>query len=798
VSAASGGLVRLPALEGALPAPVAGWRGPDPARPTAVAAPADRRAAVGPLLERRGFALARTLEPGALPERAALPAATRDALRAGPVDLFEPTPAGVCLLAVRELVAAEDPLAAARAALPPALAGLLDRARAEADLVAAGDLLQTWDDGPPPAAAVALARAIGVAADPAGLGDLAALLRGDAGDPGVTPLATALLGAAAWRHVRGALPLDPEVEAWAARAVLAAEGPPLARTTAASVADALPFTPPEPLTAAAVALAAAHDGAEREAPADLPLRPRLLLRARIARGDAAAAEALFELGPERDEALALLLAQAAAGRPPAERRRALRRLAPALDLDVALELLPELAGLDRLVAATAGAADRERALEAARDRLAELAEEDDAFAAAERGAARAAFDALPDRTGLELLDLALAAAEGRSDVVERARAVLAGAAAGPLPREGTLAPAFEVLARAEASPLPVESADPAQLGLLCRFAGFRSRSGGEVDPALLERLVVRDPALGLRLSEVAADVEPAALAQLLGAALPVETALDLVRAGLPGDRLLRVAPRAWPHVWDAVRRGGKVVCHVLGPADGVPFAQAERLVRAEGAVGLELPHAALPPEQVGLGPDTWALVLDRVPGDPVAPAPDLVLTLAGLLGQLHLSGFVLGADPLAAARRLPDGSLGLRGLDPVASLDPEPGQRADVARLAALAGRIVGAAPPEGADLEALAAWYEDQDVKLTPPRDRLPLRLEALGFFEDVLPGRAPVTPAAARDLLPPDLRAAADAAWVRDVLLDLREEGWASGSTRVVVSPDGAFAIADSEVAA
>lgn len=744
------------------------WRPHDPLAPAGVLLPSDMRAEAAAVLEPRGFALvAEDLRlDDATPTRG--PGGAPLPLPRGPRDLYLPRRAWLELVAAHP--GAPDVLQAALAAAlgevgAPRDQDVLRRAAAERDLVALGDLLETTALAPGPATA-RLVRALAAelaSADDARLGDLLLVLRHDHAAPGVTPLARLALGAALWQALGDLRPPDAEVEAALAEAAL---------SIAPAAPPPGPFDPPTPFDPAPLQGALARALAGRRT-ADVAL-------ARSGGDPAAALEAVARLGrdPGLDEGarLALLLDDAARGLPAPLRRRRARRLLAGRDPSRAHALLPELAGLDAAVAELGAASDRERAVARVRARLGELAGEDPAALARELDAARAALAALRaaglDAQVLDLLDLSIAAAEGAHDLEARARRVLEAwaAAAAPAPAH-ELAPALEVLARAAADPFDAAAAGPRELEALVHLHAVRRRAGGEPPRALVERVVLRDE-LGARLSPLAAQVDREALALLLGMALPLDRALALLRE-LPVDdgRLLLVAPRDAQR-WEATLGRARVVVTPFDPDELAPAQAAELVERARGAPdALELPTAVAPCPL--LGPGRQALVAPRLAGEPVAPDPALLPELTTLVQALHARGFVLGQDPLRAARRRPDGRLGLAGFDAPASADPArraAGQRADLERLAAL-GDL---APAEVDDLRpALAA------------------------FLEDLLAEGSPLAPGEAHAALPPWLRAGATPDLVRDVLLDLEEEGWASGRFAVTVDASGRFALAGEALA-
>ncbi|MCO5169653.1 MAG: hypothetical protein M9894_25220 [Planctomycetes bacterium] len=272
----------------------------------------------------------------------------------------------------------------------------------------------------------------------------------------------------------------------------------------------------------------------------------------------------------------------------------------------------------------------------------------------------------------------------------------------------------------------------------------RRRLGGEPPRAVVERLLARDDD-GARLTPLAAQLDRQAVALLLGLVLPADRAFELLQGLGPEERLLLLAPALdGPGRWEAAHAGARVVAAVVDP-DALTPAQAEALVARGPVDGLELPLRLLPCR--ALGPDHLALVAPRLEGEPAPVDPPVdPEDIADLLRALHARGLVLGRDPRAAAVRRPDGRPGLRGFDLIASADPQrraAGQRADLERLAA-------GGPP---------------------PRSRADLR----AFLDDLLAEGAPLTPAEARDLLPPWLDAPPDV--VRDALLDLADEAWAAG---------------------
>lgn len=739
------------------------WRPHDPQAPTGVLLPADLRAEAASLLEPRGFRLLAEdlrLDP-ATPSRG--PGGAPLTLPRGPRDLYAPRRAWAELVAT--LPGAPDVL---QAALDAALAEvaaprdqeLLRRAAQESDLLALGDLLETTALEPGPATA-RLVRALAAAHAPGGqagdrLGDLVRVLQHDHAAPGVSPLARLALGAALWQRLAGLAAPDARVEAALAAAALSLPpaGPPPG-----------PFEPPTPLDLAPLeAVPATQVGSGRGADVQQVRRgqgePETL---------AAAARLGQDVAFDEGARLALLLDDVARGLPAALRRRRARRLLAGRDPARAQALLPELAGLDQVVAGLAGAPDRERALARVRSRLGELAAEEPGAATGELAAARAALAALRksglDAQVLEFLDLALASAEGRTDLEARARRALEAWAGAPAPAPAhELAPALEALARAGVEPFDPVAAGPRQLEALVHLHALRRRTGGEPPRALVERLVVRDE-LGVRLQPLAGQVDREALALLLGMALPLERAASLLLA-LPSDdaRLLLLAPRDAQR-WEALLGRARVVAAPFDP-DELSLEQAAELVRlaAGGHEGLELPTAVVPCPL--LGPGRQALVAPRLAGRPVAPDPALLPRLTALVQALHARGFVLGVGPLLAARLGPDDHLGLAGFEALAAADPArraAGQRADLERLVALPGELTPAELPD--------------------------LRAGLTGFLEDLLGEGAALDVREAHAALPPWLRAGGTPEVVRDVLLDLEEEGWASGRFALAARPDGRF---------
>lgn len=539
--------------------------------------------------------------------------------------------------------------------------------------------------------------------------------------------------------------------------------------------------------------------------------------------------------------MAVALGDHQAGRPGPERRARLRRLAAGLPPDqvaarlaAAAALVPDLAPVDALVraalAAPTDAGQREAALAQVHARLAELAGEERALSGPEVARARQALSAGAGAD--DLLDLALAAAEGATDLAARAtRAVSAWAAGQPAAPVHTVAPALDVLARAGVDPFDPAKASPRELELLCHLAAARRASGREPAPALLARLAARGPA-GWALLPDAAAVEPAAVARLLGAALPRALALALAAplsgaprsgpgrvslsapGGAPAEaRPLLVAPREEAR-WDAVEGGRAATVLVVEPARTAP--QVERqaeLLRAAAAVRppvpLELPARAVPPEALGLGPGRAGLVAPRVAGGPLPPSHAALAEVAAALVNVHAAGLALGQDPLLAARRLPTGEVGFAAGDAGALVDPARRatlQAEDVRRLAAraqalersaagsaAADRPAGAAPADLAALAKALAARAAEPARAQLERDAwLDLRADASACLEDALLGRGPVTPADARHQLGPALEELVTDDGARDLLLGLGEEGAASGRFTLLVEPDGRFSLA------
>lgn len=812
--------------------PHAAWRPFDPSRPTLLLFPSDERAAVGGPLGAAGL----TLLHEELRLDATLPAAggARQAPR-GLLDAWGPDPA-------RSILSQDEGSTRAAAAreLDEEARGVLERALAEPCALGAGELLETTArDGP---VARQLARAHGYRAEPGRLMDLLAVLRADARTVGVTPLARALLGAALWAAVRDGLPADEQVEGALADLSLGdGEVGPLPG----------PFDAPRALDLppAADALVDALRRLARGEPAELPKPlPPLTLPARLAdlgalaRGGPDGLAAAARLGAgldaaalDEDALVAVALGDHLAGRPGPERRARLRRLAAGLPPDqvaarlaAAVALVPDLQPVDALVRAALAArtdadeGSREAALAQVHARLAELAGEERALSGPEVARARQALaGAGPGSTPGEdgLLDMALAAAEGATDLAARAtRAVVAWAAGqGPIHAVG---PALDVLARAGVDPFDPAKAAPRELELLCHLAAARRAGGREPSPALVARLAARGPD-GWALLPDAAAVEPAAVARLLGAALPRELALSLaaplsgrrVSLSAPGSapaeaRPLLVAPRDEAR-WDAVDGGRPAVVVIVEPARGAP--QLERqaeLLRAAAAakppVALELPTRAVSPEALGLGPGRAGLVAPRVAGGPLPPTYAAAAEVAAALVTLHAAGLALGADPLVAARRLPSGELGFAAGDAGALVDPARRaalQAEDVRRLAARASAVEagGSAAArretpaaDAAGLAKLLAARAAEPARAQLERDAwLDLRADAAACLEDALLGRGPVTPADARHQLGPALEELVTDDEARDLLLGLGEAGAASGRFALLVEPDGRFAL-------
>ncbi len=808
--------------------PHAAWRPFDPSRATLLLFPSDERAAVGGPLGAAGL----TLLHEELRLDATLPAAggARQAPR-GLLDAWGPDPA-------RSILAQDEGATRAAAAreLDEEARGVLERALAEPCALGAGELLETTArDGP---VARRLARAHGYRAEPARLPDLLTVLRADARSVGVTPLARALLGGALWAAVRDGLPADEQVEGALADLSIADRA-----TAGAGEVGPLPgpFDAPTPLDLPPAADALV-DGLRRLArgePAELPKPlPPLTLPARLAdlgalaRGGPDGLLAAVRLGQSLDAAaldegalVAVALGDHHAGRPGPERRARLRRLAAGLAPDqvaarvaAAVALVPDLQPVDALVrtALSAPPAEREAALAQVHARLAELAGEERALSGPEVARARQALSA---SSSDDLLDLALAAAEGATDLAARATRAVSAWATGQGPIH-TVGPALDVLARAGVDPFDPAKAAPRELELLCHLAVARRASGREPSPALLARLATRGPT-GWALLPDAAAIEPAAVARLLGAALPRELALSLaaplsgaprkVSLSAPGSapaeaaRPLLVAPRDEAR-WDAVEGGRAVTVVVVEPARSAP--QVERqaeLLRAAAAakapVPLELPTRAVSAEALGLGPGRAGLVAPRVGGGPLPPSAAALAEVAAALVKLHAADLALGQDPLLAARRLPSGELGFAAGDAAALVDPARRaalQAEDVRRLAARAdsldrsGAVDRKAPTDLAALARSLAARAAEPARAQLERDAwLDLRADASACLEDALLGRGPVTPADARHQLGPALEELVTDDEARDLLLGLGEAGAASGRFTLLVEPDGRFAL-------
>jgi len=546
---------------------------------------------------------------------------------------------------------------------------LLVRALRQLDLVAVGDLLQTTRVDTQPARTLARVAAL-QAASASGAAQLAALLRADA-DAGVTPLALAALGAASWEPWRGPWPLDSELEAGLAQALLAGPQAPAGEAPAA-------------VRELQAALAGAH-----APPAWLP---STYAAVHAALNSAPGVEALPTLP---GDGLGFVLADQ--GSPAPVRRARLRRATPPLACQ---RWFPELAPLDVLVA---DALEHEH-WAPVRSRLTELQADLEQWTAAEVERARALLDGATARSAAaEAALLALRAAAGE-DVLQAARALLERGDAETEPL------AFEVLEREGADPGPLDPTDPIALAQLCRFHAWRGARGHQPSQALLDALLAREIE-GLRLSEAAAASDLGSVAQALATALPDDLALDLVAPLAEGTLLVRLRPDG---AWDAIVSGEAVVLRRLDD--------------------LELPEACLatPP---GLGETPFAeslvptlgrvAVCHRVRGLPVGPSAPAWRAVVGALQALHRAGFALGSDPLLALRRTTSG-WAFRGLDLRASLcDPEPAQRADVTRLLERA-RVAFADPPRS--LGELAARLEAGPV----PGPRLPLWRELRDYALD------------------------------------------------------------------
>lgn len=776
----------------------AAWRPLDPLAPTVALVPSERRAEAEARLVPAGLTLAaRDVRLGAAPAAGVKPPA-------GAVDAWRPDAAVRLLLeahggASRLLEAA---LGAARAETGDA-SEVLERALEEPCLLAAGDLLETTAaDGP---ASRRLARFHGARGDASRLGDLVRLLRSDEATCGVTPLARALLGAACWSALRGDLPFDAAVEERLAALLL--EEPASGREGGPIPGPLDPPAPLEPSVAArdladrlrrlAVAAGDVKVGPTSALPGEGLARRLADLAALRDGASAASLEAAERLGASLDDdgVLALVLADARSSLPPPLRRRRARRLLAGRDPAPFLQLAPELGGLDALVRAAAGAppAEREQRLALVHARLVELAAEEPRLLGPEVAAARTA---LGGARGAELLDLALASAEGAPDVAQRAGRLVEAWVDAPEPGPlAALGPALDALARASRAGLaPLAGAldaarfDPAAAGpraleVLCHVHARRRLLGAEPPATLVDRLVARGDE-GPSLAPVAREVDAAAVARLLGAALPRALALELAGA-LGGDAPRLVHPRDASR-WDAVR-GGAAAVATIEEEEELPLASAPALLAAARAVHppvpLELPDAALPPEATGLGPGRWALLAPRVAGARVAPTEAGLLEVARALARVHEAGLALGDDPLAAARRDEQGRLGFAAGDVRALLDPDrlaDAQARDVARLAAHAAAIVGPArgQPPGGDAAALGLWLEPL-ADAAPDRGLLSPDEDVAAALEDGLRAAGAATPAEARAWLPPALASLLGEAEVRDAMLGLALDAWADGRT-------------------
>lgn len=566
------------------------------------------------------------------------------------------------------------------------------------------------------------------------------------------------------------------------------------------------------------------------------------LEAFRASGAPLALDALSSLELDGDTVLALALgAKHAHGLAPVERRRWHRRLARSLDgpeRALVERALPELAGADALTAAgiddEARASSRAERISARRRagalalaRTAELAREEPARRSElERARAiiqRASADG--QESDWELVALAfdealLAPDADRAPFAPRARAAIERwAKATERAPLGFVGPALRLLASVADDPFAGETKDPRRVeARLLYHLARRVLRGGEPPRELVEALVERRRS-GVTLGELARRIDPTVATAFLFAMLPRTLAASLSdELGRPDE--VRVTRRIDDDTLEG-RFERRFVHLRFYPEDDPPLEAARGLVRAPATGDEESqvvrPLAALEASRVrgGLGVG-WALVL-AVPDDMGARlSPEDVpagaagwpffAELARALAAQHSWGLVHGRLRLDAIRLAASG-LVLTKFDVSASLAPLAEGRArdleallgaardatkDADALRAIrahagdlgaegaAGKLAAAFAERAAagGLEPAAAGLLRVESRraVDPGELRALLRdvlaFEGLGRSLAEIEARVPAYLAARRAL---------DQDAIRHELLELAEEGWASGDFKV-----------------
>ena len=374
---------------------------------------------------------------------------------------------------------------------------------------------------------------------------------------------------------------------------------------------------------------------------------------------------------------------------------------------------------------------------------------------------------------------------------------------------GFLAPSLRLLASAVAeSPFPGEQKDPRRFEARALFhLARRAWKSAEIPRELLEAVVERRRS-GVGLSELARKLDATVTTALLFEGLPRELAATL--ADELGQADLRLVRRL-----DAATLLGRFergfVRVRFFPEDEPPLERARALVRPVGT-GPDLvarPVAALDAARVrgGLGVG-WALACAHVEGARLLlddlprgeDAPGFVAALARALAGQHAWGLVHGPLRLDEIVVSSDGRLCFSDWDLAASLAPDAAagrardleallaaaaqlgsDAADLAAARAAAGDLAseGAAERLATALEASAgasgrAAFERLRARRSVDREEL------RGLLRDALAGDAlPRSLAEVEARVPNYLwyRGAVDQGTLRDELLALAEEGWASG---------------------
>lgn len=544
-----------------------------------------------------------------------------------------------------------------------------------------------------------------------------------------------------------------------------------------------------------------------------------------------AAATLGSLGLAPEPALAVALGlRHALGLAAPLRRHLHRSLARGLDgpgRALVEGALPELAGLDALVALgleSAAKASSRAELVSLRRRAAALALARTSEVAAEPAGLRAELDraraALEGQAELDWELVALSVEEAllppdadRAPLAGRAKAGLERWAAAPeRPPLGFLAPALRLLSSAVAeSPFPGELKDPRRFEARALFhLARRAWKSAEVPREVVEAVLDRRRT-GVVLSDLARKLDPTVTTALLFEGLSRELAASLsdsLSDGLgPELRLVRRLDAATL----LGRQGGAFVRVRAFPEDDPPLESARALVRdvGSGPPGVARPIAALEAARVrgGLGVG-WVLATALVEGARLLPedlprgdeAPGFVAALARALAAQHAWGLVHGPLRLDEIVLAPGGALAFADWDLALSLAPDAGQgRARDLEALLHAALGLGVAP---AVLDAARA--SAGDLASDGAATRLASALDAAAGD----PGRAALARVASRrsvdrgelrgllrdalaqDALPRSLaevearvpsylayRGSLDQAALRDELLALAEEGWASG---------------------